>query len=305
MALTGIYGPIAREEAEAVIRLAFDLGITHYDTAELYGPYINEELLAEALGPRSREVRIATKFGYRLEGGTIAGLDSSPRAIRRSVEGSLRRLRRERIDLLYQHRPDPNVSVEDVVGTMSDLVKEGKVADIGLCATDKATLERARGIHPITAIQNGYSLIERTAEADVLPALSYHRTAFVAYSPLARGALAGPATPAERREPTDYRRSDSLFSATELALLKDALTPLWETADRHNAPPAAIAIAWVLSRGPDVHVIPGARSVDQLAVALRAAEIVLSEDDCLNLEKIAACGPGGSLENRGLTERDS
>lgn len=128
MALTGIYGPVERDEAVAVIRRAFDLGITHYDTAELYGPYVNEELLAEALGPRSREVCIATKFGYRLEGSSIAGLDSSPRAIRRSVEGSLRRLRRERLDLLYQHRPDPHVPVEDVIGTMSELVEEGKVA---------------------------------------------------------------------------------------------------------------------------------------------------------------------------------
>ena len=193
MALTGIYGPIGRGKAIAVIRRAFDLGVDHYDTAELYGPYINEELLADALGPRSREVRIATKFGYRLEGGRIAGLDSSPHAIRRAVEGSLRRLRRERIDLLYQHRPDPHIPVEDVVGTMSKLVKEGKVADLGLCATDHATLERARAIHPIAAVQNSYSLIDREAEAGVLPALSDHRTAFVAYSPLARGILAGAA----------------------------------------------------------------------------------------------------------------
>jgi aryl-alcohol dehydrogenase-like predicted oxidoreductase len=291
MALTGIYGTVAREEAVAVIRRAFDLGIVHYDTAELYGPYVNEELLAEALGPRSREVCIATKFGYRLEGSRIAGLDSSPRAIRRSVEGSLRRLRRERIDLLYQHRPDPYVPVGDVVGTMAELVNEGKVAELGLCATDSATLQRATAIHPIAAIQNGYSLLNRSAETDVLPALSDHRTAFVAYSPLARGILAGAAAPAENREVTDYRRSDSRFSAAGLTSLKHALMPLWETADRHNAPPAAIAIAWVLSKNPEVHVIPGAKSLDQLTVALRAAEIILSEDDRVNLEMIAVPGP--------------
>jgi aryl-alcohol dehydrogenase-like predicted oxidoreductase len=298
MALTGIYGPIAREDALAVIRHAFDLGVDHYDTAELYGPYINEELLADALGPRSSEVRIATKVGYRLEGGRIAGHDSSREAIRRSVEGSLRRLRRASIDLLYQHRPDPHIPVEDVVGTMAELVKEGKVAELGLCATDNATLQRAREIHPIAAVQNGYSLIEREAEAEVLPALSDRRTAFVAYSPLARGILAGVAIQPARRSKTDYRRSDSRFSVAGLASLRCALSPLWEMADRHNVPPAAIAIAWVLSKGPVVHVIPGARSLDQLTVALRAAEISLSGDDRLKLDEIAATvGSGPSVSS--------
>jgi aryl-alcohol dehydrogenase-like predicted oxidoreductase len=286
MALTGIYGPVAREDAVSVIRRAFDLGIDHYDTAELYGPYVNEELLASALGPRTRDVRIATKFGYRFEAGRIAGLDSSREAIRRSVEGSLRRLRRERIDLLYQHRPDPRIPVEDVVGAMAELVEEGKVAELGLSTIDGAMLKRARAIHRIAAVQNSYSLIERAAEANVLPALGDHRTAFVAYSPLARGILAGVTMSAEPRLSTDYRTSDSSFSATSLASLQSALSPLWKAANRHNVPPAAVAIAWVLSKGPDVHVIPGAKSLDQLNAALRGAEIALSEDDRLELDKI-------------------
>lgn len=297
MALTGIYGPITREDAVAVIRRAFDLGIDHYDTAELYGPYTNEELLADALGPGRLDVCIATKFGYRLNGDRIAGLDSSREAIRRSVEGSLRRLRRERIDLLYQHRPDPRIPVEDVVGTMADLVNEGKVAEIGLSAIGSATLDRARAIHPIAAIQNGYSLIERAAETDVMPALNDHRTAFVAYSPLARGVLAGSAMPAERRPASDYRKSDGRLSVAGLSALKSALSPLWQAADRHNVSPAAIAIAWVLSKGPGMHVIPGARSPKQLTGTLLGAEIVLNEDELLELDKITNPGSATSISS--------
>jgi aryl-alcohol dehydrogenase-like predicted oxidoreductase len=291
MALTGIYGTVTRDEAVAVIRRAFDLGIVHYDTAELYGPYVNEELVAEALGPLSREVCIATKFGYRLEGSRIVGLDSSPRAIRHSVEGSLRRLRRERIDLLYQHRRDPQVPVEDVIGAMADLVNEGKVAELGLCATDSATLQRAREIHHVSAIQNSYSLLDRTAEKGVLAASSDHRTAFVAYSPLARGILAGVRASADGREMSDYRSLDPRFSPAGLAALKHDLKALWETAERHNAPPAAIALAWALSQNPHVHVIPGPKSVEQLITALRATEIELSEHDRIKLAMIRVREP--------------
>lgn len=288
MALTGIYGRVAREDAITLIRHALDQGVDHFDTAELYGPYINEVLLADALGIHGREVRIATKFGYKLEAGKITGLDSSPPTIRRSVEGSLRRLRRERIDLLYQHRPDPQIPIEDVIGTMSELVREGKVAELGLCAANRTTIERASTIHHIASIQNSYSLIEREADSDVLPALDGRRTAFIAHSPLARGILTAAAAPADRRETTDYRRKDARFAAAALASLNFALAPLWEVADRHHAPPAQIAIAWVLSKGPNMHVIPGAKNVDQLNVALRAEEIVFSEDDNQKLEIIAA-----------------
>lgn len=297
MALTGIYGPVPREDAIAVIRRALDLGVDHFDTAELYGPYANEELLANALGPGCSDVRIATKFGYRLEGGKIAGLDSSREVIRRSVEGSLRRLRRERIDLLYQHRPDPRVPVEDVVATMAELVAEGKVTELGLSATNGVTLERARAIHPIAAVQNAYSLIDRAAEADVLPALHDYHTALVAYSPLARGILAGDAIPAERRATTDYRSFDPRFLGTSLASLKHALSPLWEIAERHGAPPAAIAIAWVLSRGPDVHAIPGARTTGQLIANLQAIRIRLSDKERLRLDSIVRPSGGRPVVN--------
>lgn len=286
MALTGIYGPVPRQDAVAVIHRALDLGVDHYDTAELYGPYVNEELLADALGPKRSEVRIATKFGYRLEGGKIAGLDSSPKAIRRSVEGSLRRLQRERIDLLYQHRPDPRIPVEDVVGAMAELVNEGKVGELGLSAIDGVTLERASTVHPIAAVQNSYSLIERIAEAEVMSALRDQHTIFVAYSPLARGLLAGSARSADQRSADDYRRSDSRFSSASLSAYDAALSPLWEAAERHDAPPAAIAIAWVLSKDPRMHVIPGAKSPDQLIAALRAAQICLTEEDRRQLDNI-------------------
>jgi aryl-alcohol dehydrogenase-like predicted oxidoreductase len=149
MALTGIYGHIARDVAVEIIRQALDMGVTHFDTAELYGPFVNEELLADALGSHRARVEVATKFGYRLEAGKIAGLDSRPQSIRSAVEGSLRRLRRDYIDVLYQHRPDPNVAVEEVVGTMADLVREGKVLGLGLSATDTETVQRASAVPDI------------------------------------------------------------------------------------------------------------------------------------------------------------
>jgi aryl-alcohol dehydrogenase-like predicted oxidoreductase len=290
MALTGIYGSIRREDAIAVIHRALDLGIDHFDTAELYGPYANEELLAEALGSHGATVRIATKFGYKLHDGKISGLDSTPRAIRRSVEGSLRRLRRECIDLLYLHRLDPLVPIEDVVGTMAELVREGKVVELGLCAIDGRTLERALNIHAIAAVQNEYSLIQRQPETKLLPTLRAHATALVAYSPLARGILAGNALAASDREPADYRVSDGWFSRDQLSTLRDRLAPLWEIARQHEVQPAVVALAWLLSRSSRVRVIPGARFPTQIAANVHAAELRLSIADCLRLDMMGAPG---------------
>jgi aryl-alcohol dehydrogenase-like predicted oxidoreductase len=286
MALTGIYGPVSREAAIKLVRRALDLGVSHFDTAELYGPYVNEELLAEALGPSRSKVEIATKFGYRLENGKIVGLDSTPRAIRHAVEGSLRRLRRDYIDVLYQHRLDPTVPIEDVVGTMSDLVNEGKVLALGLCAVDWLVLERARAIHPIAFVQNEYSLIQRSPEGDLLPRLRGTTIEFVCYSPLGRGILAGNAEAWSRREPTDYRRSDTRFAPDKLATLRTRLTPLWQIAQRQAVPPATVALAWLLSKGPTVRVIPGARSEAQLKASTRALDFALTGDELANLNRI-------------------
>ena len=286
MALTGIYGDIRREDAITVVRRAFEAGIDHFDTAELYGPYANEELLADALGSNQRAVRIATKFGYKLHGGEIVGLDSAPHSIRRSVEGSLRRLGRECIDLIYQHRIDPCIPIEDVVGTMAELIREGKAAELGLCCVDGETLERAQKIHSIAAVQNEYSLIMRQPEREILPGLREDLTTLVAYSPLARGILGGDAVAAERRETGDYRRSDSRFSRACLESLQERLAPLWHIARQHQTAPAAVALAWILSKSPKVCAIPGARTPSQISTNLQALELHLSPTEIQRLDMI-------------------
>lgn len=286
MALTGIYGPVPRETAFNLIHRALDLGVSHFDTAELYGPYANEELLAEALGPNRNTVEIATKFGYRLENGKIAGLDSTPQAIRHSVEGSLKRLRRDHVDVLYQHRLDPRVPIEDVVGTMSELVREGKVLALGLCAIDWKILQRAQAIHPISFVQNEFSLIQRGPEEMIarFPELPIQ---FVCYSPLGRGILAGGAPPESQRVSTDYRRTDLRFKSERLASITDRLAPLWQIAASRTVAPATVALAWLLSKTPAIRVIPGAKSEVQLMAALQAGACVLTNEELATLNLIA------------------
>jgi aryl-alcohol dehydrogenase-like predicted oxidoreductase len=286
MALTGIYGPITRETAVGIVRRALDLGVTHFDTAELYGPYLNEELLAEALGPDRANVEIATKFGYRIEGGRIVGLDSRPTSIRAAVEGSLRRLRRDHVDVLYQHRPDPNIPVEDVVGTMSALVDEGKAIDLGLSATDPETLRRASKVHRISFVQNEFSLIERRPEDGLLRYLEDTCAAFVCYSPLGRGILARTPEVGVQRAPSDYRQTDARFEADRMAVISAALAPLWRIASARSVPPASISLAWLLAKSPSIRVIPGATSIDQLMTNVAANQIVLASEEIAELERI-------------------
>lgn len=286
MPLTGIYGPISREDAVNIIHCARDLGVSHFDTAELYGPYLNEELLAEGLGTDLTRVEIATKVGYRFDGGKIVGLDSRPQSIRLALEGSLRRLRREYVDVLYQHRPDPAVPVEDVVGTMADLAREGKALALGLSATDHDSLRRATAVHPITFVQNEYSLIARAPEKALLPSLLGTATQFFCYSPLGRGILAGKPLTATQQSPTDYRNKDARFQPERHSDLVDRLTPLWQIANARSVSPAAIALAWLLSRAPAVRVIPSATDVDQLRANIRSADIVLSSKELAALELV-------------------
>lgn len=286
MPLSGIYGPIARDEAIKIIHGALDLGITHFDTAELYGPYLNEELLADALGAHRTRVEIASKFGYRLRDGKIVGLDSSPGSIRLAVDGSLRRLRRDHLDVLYQHRPDPAVPIEEVVGTMSDLVRQGKVSSLGLSATDTHTLRRASAVHPISFVQNEFSLIQRAAETTLLPDLLGTSTEFVCYSPLGRGMLARPLLPNAQRAPSDYRSKDARYQAERLAELVDRLAPLWRISAARSVSPAAIALAWLLAKTPIIHIVPSATSVEQLKANVRAADLVLSGMEISDLDLI-------------------
>src|ERR1017187_9159156 len=211
MSMTGIYGPADHREAAATIRLALELGVNFLDTAELYGPYRNEELLGAILKTRRERPMVATKIGYRIVGGEIVGLDSRPSSIRIATEASLRRLQVECIDLLYQHRTDPAVPIEDVVGTMGDLVREGKARFVGLCKVDESTIRRAHATHPISVVQSEYSLWNRSIEDDVIPVLRELEIGLVPYSPLGRGFLTGKATVAEESHVSDYRRTDARF----------------------------------------------------------------------------------------------
>lgn len=285
MALTGIYGAVDPRSAAATIHRALELGITHFDTAELYGPYSNEELLAAALGPRIKQVQIATKFGYRLEGSQIAGVDCRPETIQRAVEGSLRRLRRETIDLLYQHRQDPTIPVEEVVGVMSDLVRSGHVRALGLSAVDSATVKRAQAVHEIHAVQNDYSLLRRGEESALLSALRSQAGSFVAYSPLARGLLTGnPMQSLTTRDQSDYRRSDPRFDAAGTAELQLRLSSLWRISKEHGVQPTVVALAWILQKDPRMFVIPGAKTPDQLEVCLQSASFRLTATEYSELD---------------------
>lgn len=286
MALTGIYGPVSRETAVNLIHRALDLGLTHFDTAELYGPYANEELLADALGPNRNAVEIATKFGYHMKNGKVVGLDSTPQSIRHSVEGSLKRLRRDHVDVLYQHRQDPTVLIEDVVGTMSDLVREGKARALGLCAIDWKSLQRAQAIHPISFVQNELSLIQRDPETEMIPYLRELPVQFVCYSPLGRGILAGGASPESQRVSTDYRRNDLRFGSERLVSITDRLAPLWQIAALRAVAPATVALAWLLSKTPAIRVIPGAKSEAQLIAALEAGAFALTSEELASLNLI-------------------
>jgi len=284
MALTGIYGPVSRDAAIEMVRRALDLGVVHFDTAELYGPYLNEELLSDALGRGRMRVEIATKFGYRIQDGKIAGLDSRPHSIRSAVEGSLRRLRRDHVDILYQHRPDPKVPIEDVVGTMSELVREGKVRTLGLSSTDLPTLRRASAANTISFVQNEFSLIQHDPENSLLPGLLGTPVEFVCYSPLGRGILAGRSVKA--RAPTDHRSKDVRFQPERLAELADRLAPLWQIAASRSVPPSTIALAWLLAKTPTIRVIPGARSVEQLEANVCSHDIALTADEMAALNVI-------------------
>lgn len=284
MALTGVYGPISRDVAVRIIQRAIELGVTHFDTAELYGPYLNEELLAEALGPDKNNVEIATKFGYRFQNGKIVGLDSTPRSIRAAVEGSLKRLRRDYVDVLYQHRPDPAVPIEDVIGTMSDLVKEGKARTLGLSATDPQSLRRAHAVYPISFVQNEFSLIQRDPEKELLPSVRSSSIDFVCYSPLGRGLLAGTAK-IGNGSPTDYRSNDVRFQPERLAEITDRLAPLWRISASRGMLSASVALAWLLSKAPSIRIIPGATSIEQLEANIGSSEVTLTDEEigALNL----------------------
>ena len=272
------YGPADEQESIATLHRALDLGVTFFDTAEAYGPYKNEELLGRALQGRRQSVIVATKFGWRFENGKIAGLDSRPEHVREVVEASLRRLQTDTIDVLYQHRIDPKVPIEETVGAMADLVREGKARFLGLSEAGEANIRRAHAVHPISVLQSEYSLWERNLEPQIIPLLRELGIGLVPYCPLGRGFLAGSVKRAEEYPPDDWRRDDPRYQGENFDANVRAAGAVREIAAQRNATPAQIALAWLLHKGEDIVPIPGTKRRSYLEENVRAAELSLSAE---------------------------
>ena len=283
------YGPAAsREEGLAIIRAAVDGGVTFFDTAEAYGPFVNEELVGEALGPVRDHVVIATKFGFKFEGGKQAGLDSRPAHIREVADASLRRLKTDRIDLFYQHRVDPNVPIEDVAGAVKDLIREGKVKHFGLSEAGVQTIRRAHAVQPVTALQSEYSLWWREPERDVLPALEELGIGFVPFSPLGKGFLTGKIDDKTTFDSTDFRNVVPRFTPENRTANLAFVEWLKAFAQRKKATPAQIALAWLLTQKPWIVPIPGTTKRHRLEENLGAAAIELTADDLREIDQAAS-----------------
>jgi aryl-alcohol dehydrogenase-like predicted oxidoreductase len=295
MGMSMSYGPADETESIATLHRAIELGCTFLDTAEAYGPFTNEELLGRALEGRRDEVTLATKFGFRIENGKRVGigLDSRPEHIRRVVEGSLQRLQTDRIDLLYQHRVDPAVAMEEVAGTVGELVAEGKVRFFGLSEAGVANIRRAHAVHPVSALQSEYSLWERNLEADVLPAIRELGIGLVPFAPLGRGFLTGDVKRAEEYPEGDFRRGDPRYQGENFDANMRAAEAVREVARSLGVKPGQVALAWLLHKGPDIVPIPGTKRVEYLEENAAAASISLDAasmsalDDALAPEKIS------------------
>jgi aryl-alcohol dehydrogenase-like predicted oxidoreductase len=290
MGMSAFYGSTDRAEGIATIRRALDLGIDFLDTAQLYGPLTNESLVGEAVKGRRDEYVIATKFNYRMDGAvpgdmsTVGPQDGSAEHVRSSVEGSLRRLGTDHIDLYYQHRVDPNVPIEETVGALGELVAAGKVRYIGLSEASAETIRRAHAVHPVTAVQSEYSLWSRDVEAEVLPACRELGIGFVPYSPLGRGFLAGRFASAEELDQNDYRRTNPRFTDANLAANLRLAEKVKEIAAEKDVTPAQLAIAWVLAQGEDLAPIPGTKRRTYLEQNAAATDIELTADDLARID---------------------
>jgi aryl-alcohol dehydrogenase-like predicted oxidoreductase len=283
------YGPAtSREEGTAIIRAAVDGGVTFFDTAEAYGPFTNEELVGEALGPVRDQVVMATKFGFKFEGGKQAGLDSRPAHIREVADASLKRLKTDRIDLFYQHRVDPNVPIEDVAGAVKDLIREGKVKHFGLSEAGVQTIRRAHAVQSVTALQSEYSLWWREPEQEVLPTLEELGIGFVPFSPLGKGFLTGKIDDKTTFDSTDFRNVVPRFTPENRKANLAFVDWLTTFAARKNATPAQIALAWLLAQKPWIVPIPGTTKRLRLEENLGAAAIQLSADDLREIDRAAS-----------------
>jgi aryl-alcohol dehydrogenase-like predicted oxidoreductase len=284
MGMSQSYGPADEAESIATVHRALDLGCTFLDTAEVYGPHHNEELLGRALKGRRHEAIIATKFGFRIVDGKRAGLTSRPEDIRKAVEGALKRLATDHIDLYYQHRLDPQTPIEDTAGAVGELVREGKVRFFGLSEVGVATIKKAHAVHPVAAVQSEYSLWERNLEDDVIPALHAMNIGLVPFSPLGRGFLTGAVKRAEEYAEGDFRKGDPRYQGENFDANMKAVRVVRDFAAAHNATPAQVALAWILHKDPSFVPIPGTKRRKYLEENLKAAEINLSAADMKALD---------------------
>jgi len=288
MGMSQSYGAADEAESIATLHRAIELGCTFLDTAEVYGPFTNEDLIGRALGPKRKDVVIATKFGFDIQDGKMAGTNSRPAHIRDVVEQSLKRLRTDHIDLLYQHRVDPNVPMADVAGAVGRLVAEGKVRFFGLSEVGVANLRRAHAIHPVSAVQSEYSLWERNLEADMLPAMRELGIGLVPFSPLGRGFLTGEVKRAEEYPETDFRRNDPRYQAANYDANVAAAQAVRDIAASKGAKPGQIALAWLLHKGPDIVPIPGTKRRSYLEENIAAAAITLDATERRALDEALA-----------------
>jgi aryl-alcohol dehydrogenase-like predicted oxidoreductase len=305
MGMSEFYGAASEEEAIATIHRAIELGLTFLDTADVYGPFKNEELVGKALRGRRDKIVLATKFGnVRRPDGSWVGIDGRPEYVKSACEASLRRLGVEHIDLYYQHRVDRNVPIEETVGAMAELVREGKVRHLGLSEAAPATIRRAHATHPIAALQTEYSLWTRDIEAEILPTVRELGIGFVAYSPLGRGFLTGRFKDAGDFKPGDYRAQSPRFSGENLAKNQAIVASVQEIAAAKKVTSGQVALGWVLAQGHDIVPIPGTTTRKHLEENLAAADVVLSKEELARLDAAvphgAAAGtryPEGGMKN--------
>jgi aryl-alcohol dehydrogenase-like predicted oxidoreductase len=289
------YGAADESESIATIHRALELGLDFFDTAEVYGPFVNEELLGRALHGRRDQAVIATKFGFRIDNGKVAGTNSRPEHIREVAEASLRRLRTDHIDLFYQHRVDPHVPIEDVAGTVANLVRAGKVRYFGLSEAGEKTIRRAHATHPVTALQSEYSLWERNLEPRIIPLLRELGIGLVPFSPLGRGFLTGTAKRAEEYPEADFRRGDPRFQGQNYDANMRAASLVQKIAAQKGAKAGQVALAWLLQKGEDIVPIPGTKRRTYLEENVAAVSLRLTPDEMAQLDEAlspeAVAGP--------------
>jgi aryl-alcohol dehydrogenase-like predicted oxidoreductase len=305
MGMSWAYGAAGdRSEMIALLRGAVELGVTFFDTAEVYGPKANEELVGEALAPVRDKIVIATKFGFKLDpqgGPWPVGVDSRPEHIKEVADAALKRLRTDHIDLFYQHRVDPSVPIEDVAGTVGDLIKAGKVKHFGLSEASAATIRKAHSVHPVTAVQSEYSLWSRDPEKEVLPVLEELGIGFVPYSPLGRGFLTGAFSTETKFADNDFRKHNPRFQADALQKNVALVDALKDIASQKGATPAQLALAWLLAQRSWIAPIPGTRKRSRLEENIGAADLVLSAAD---LQKIEAAVGDNAVEGKRYGEHE-